>query len=490
MKIKKLIALAMAVSLLLLAVSASAQVAGKKPADWREDYAYHLGMQAYIFSYPWIYLPEVRYLWVVGNEPKNHKLVMYAALNHFWHAQNIMTSDYQDGGAPNNDTMYSETWMDVGKEPIILSHPDMGDRYFTFEITSMTSDNFGYVGARTTGSKAGNFAIVGPNWKGKLPPDVKSIAPSDGTKGLAKSTPYIVSPTNTVLMLGRTAVMGSKDVAAVRKLQTQYKLTPLSQWGKAKVTVPENRDVWKPYDRKTDSLAEWKTINRAMTEDPPLAQNAAIVAQFKDIGVGPGQDVTKMDEATKRGLARAAKDGRALMTRIEAAGGYGRKVNGWAVPAMTIGSAGYLNDFTTRGALQCMEGLIANDPEEAIYPNTHGDSDGNELNGANNYTLTFASGKLPDVKYFWSLTLYDDTNNLVKNPINRWAISSNSGGYKLAADGSLTLYVQNESPGKDKESNWLPAPSQGKFWVILRTYGPGKSLLDGTWEIPPLTKVK
>ncbi len=460
------------------------------PADWREDYAYHLGMEAYIFSYPWVFLPELRYAWVVANEPKKD-VSPYFAINRWWQDRKIMTPDYRGGGAPNNDTLYTVSILDLSMEPLILSVPDMGDRYFTFELASSTSDNFGYVGKRATGSKAEHYAIVGPDWKGKLPNGVRSVAPSTGYKTLGDTgLPYVVSPTNTVIVFGRTAVHGAADVPAVNKIQDQYKLTPLSLFGKKNAKLPPaDHNVWKPFDKKTDPLADWKTINKEMTANPPLAQYAALVEQFKTIGIGPGQDVTKMDEATQKGLARAAKDGFQLLQRIGHQGAGGKDVNGFFYPPKTMGSAGYLGDLTTRAAVQCMEGIISNDPDEAVYINTHTDPDGNKLSGANKYTLKFASGKLPDVKEFWSMTMYDLTNNLVKNPIDRYAIGSLSGGFEKARDGSLTLYIQNESPGKDKESNWLPAP-KGDFWVVMRAYGPGKGIIEQTWEMPGLVKVK
>jgi len=458
--------------------------------DWREDYAYHLGVEAYIFSFPWAFLPDVRYAWVVTNEPKKD-ITFYMGLNRFWHSRKTTTPGYRQGGSPNNDTLYSCTILDLKKEPIILSVPDMGDRYYTFEFGSATSDNFGYVGKRTTGSKAAHYAIVGPDWKGKLPKGVISLAPSMGYKLLGDTgVPYVVSPTNSVFLFGRTAVHGADDAPAVNKLQDHYKLTPLSLFGKKDAVLPpEDHNVFKPFDRKTDPLADWKTINKEMTANPPLAQHAALLKQFKTIGIGPGMDVTKMDAATQKGLARAAKDGFELVVRMGKQGAGGTNVNGFTYPPKTMGSAGYYGDLTTRAAVQCMLGIIANDSEEAVYINTHNDPDGNTLNGSNKYRMHFASGKLPEVSEFWSLTMYDLTNNLVKNPIDRYAIGSLSGGYKKAKDGSLTLYIQNESPGKDKESNWLPAP-KGDFWVVFRTYGPSQSLIEQTWEMPGLVEVK
>ena len=459
-----------------------------KTPDWREDYAYTLGMQAYVFGVPWVVLTQLRYTWVIANEPKKD-VTFYMGLNRWWHGRNLITADYRDGGSPNDDTLYSMSMLDLSKEPIVLSHPDISDRYFTFELGSATSDNFGYVGSVHTGSKAGHFALVGPDWNGKLPDGVQLPQPSNGARHIgAKAT----SPTNYAMIFGRTAVLGKGEVPMINSLQDQYKLTPLSLFGKddAKLPPPDH-DVTKPFDKTTDPLADWKTINREMTANPPMAQHAVLVDMFKTIGVGPGQDVTKMHAATQKGLARAAKDGWQMLLEIGAAGGFGRIVNGFAYPPPTMGSAGYFNDFTTMGAIQCMEGLISNDPSDAVYMNTHVDTDGDKLNGANNYTIHFEAGALPPVKKsgFWSLSMYDMTNNFTANPINRYAIGSNQGNYKIADDGSLTLYVQHESPGKEKEVNWLPTP-KGQWWIVMRIYVPSQPLVDQTWEMPGMVKGK
>ncbi|MDX2417348.1 MAG: DUF1254 domain-containing protein [Xanthomonadales bacterium] len=457
----------------------------KAALDWREDYAYHLGIQAYTFSYPWLYLSTLKYLWVIENEP--HKdVTLYMGLNRWWHGRKFITAEYRDGGAPNNDTLYSMSILDLNKEPVILSVPDTGDRYYTFEFASMSSDNFAYVGKRTTGTKAGNYLIAGPDWKGKLPEGVKLPAQADGVKAVGGKA---VSPTNNVFLFGRTAVHGPDDVAAVNKLQDQYKLTPLSLWGKKNVKLPPaDHNVTKPYSKKGDPLADWKTMNREMTANPPMARYAQLVKQFKTIGVGPGQDVSKMDAATQRGLARAAKDGLDLLDRMGSDAVGGIKMNGFSYFPKTFGSAGYFDDLNTR-AIQCKLGVISNDAEEAVYLNTHKDSDGERLNGANEYTLHFKAGKLPKVKEFWSLTMYDMTNNLVANPLNRYNFSSLAGDFKKSKDGSLTFYIQNKSPSKNKEANWLPAP-KGAFWVVLRNYGPNEEVINQTWEMPGLVKVK
>jgi len=406
---RKLIAALFALTLAWLVAIAPATAQGTTAGepDWREQYAYTLGVQAYVYGFPWVYLPTVRYLWVT--QPRDPQRVPYAALNQFWNAPQLADAKYRDGGSPNNDTLYSAAWVDVSKEPVILSHPDMGERYFTFEIADMSSDNFAYVGKRTTGPKAGNFAIVGPGWKGTLPSGVQSLPPS--------STPY-------VLILGRTLVSGEADVPNVNKLQQQYRLTPLSQWGKADFKSADDRNVWPPFNPKTDPLADWKTMNKAMTENPPSDKQAVLLQLFATIGIGPGQDVDKMDESTKAGLARAAKDGRALLQEILKAGGDGKRVNGWSYPPPDLGRAGQHDDWVTRGAIQCLGGIISNDPAEAVYMNTFTDIAGKKLTGENRYVLHFKKEDFPQVNAFWSMTMYDLTYNLVANPINRYSIGN------------------------------------------------------------------
>jgi hypothetical protein len=226
--------------------------------------------------------------WVTQPKPLTG-ITPYAALNHFFNVRILADASYRDGGSPNNDTLYSIAWIDVRKEPVILSHPDMGNRYFTFELACLDSDNFAYVGLRTTGGKLGDFAIVGPGWTGMLPSGVQRLEPSR---------------TGTVLCIGRTLVDGTKDLPNVHQLQDQYRLTPLSLWGKTGAVVPEDRNVFKPFDASSDPLAEWKTMNMAMTQEPPNEGHGEIVKSFAPIGIGPGQDVEAMDAASKSGLAR------------------------------------------------------------------------------------------------------------------------------------------------------------------------------------------
>ncbi|HEX3724765.1 MAG TPA: DUF1254 domain-containing protein [Pirellulales bacterium] len=438
---------------------------------WREQYAYTLGVQAYIYGFPYVYMSELRWLWVT--QPINPEHMPYAPLNQFWHARTLGTAEYQDGGSPNNDTMYSIAWLDLSKEPVILSVPDVGSRYYTIEIGGFDADNFAYVGTRATGSGEGNYAIVGPNWVGTLPDGVKSLPPS---------------ATQFALIIGRTLVDGPNDVEAVHKLMAHYKLTSLSCWGSPTALAPPDRNVWKPFDRKSDPLAEWKTINHELSENPQSSRDALLLEQFARIGVGAGLDVEKLDEPTKRGLARAAVDARKLMEASNLQGWGMKVVGGWKYPPQDIGRGGQHGDFLTRGAVQSMLGILANDPEEAVYLNTATDEEGNPLDGAHRYIIRFAAGELPKVKAFWSVTLYDAQHNLARNPISRYSIGDRSPGLQRDEDGGLTIYVQNTPPEPGKESNWLPAPT-GAFNLMLRCYLPSEEILEQRWSPPPLRRV-
>lgn len=440
--------------------------------DWREEYAYTLGVQAYIFGYPWVYMPTLRWQWVTRHVNAD---TPYAPLNQFWHAPRLITAQYKDGGTMNNDTLYSLAWLDLSRGPVILSMPETGQRYYTMQFVGMNSDRFADIGLRTTGHAPGHYAVVGPGWTGTLP------------KGVVRLP---TAPSNSVLIFGRTLITGAADLPAVQALQRQYRLTPLAQWGKPAQNQPENRAVWQPFDEKTDPLAHWKTMNRAMAENPPDARHAVLLKQFSDIGVGPGLDVDKLDPATRRGLVRAAREGWRLM-QAAATGGHHMKTvgGGWRYSPRSFGLTSEADDLLVRGSLQSMIGITANTPEESIYLNTSKDGAGKPLQGGKRYIMHFAPDALPDVKAFWSLTLYGADRNFIDNPINRYSLGDRSPGLKRDADGGLTIYIQPDSPGRERESNWLPtSTAQPYYYAILRAYMPGPSLLTQSWVPPALVE--
>jgi len=472
-----------AITLALLAESALALSAeqAEDQVSWREQYAYSLGMATYPYAYPYLYMSQLRWMWITqdrdpGNTP-------YMPVNHFFHADKLSTAEYRDGGSPNNDMIYSVTWLNVGEEPIILSHPEMEERYFTFEIAAYDSDNFAYVGQRTTGSAAGDFAIYydkdGKDFDGQLPEGVKVLPPS---------------PSPWILIIGRTLVDGTEDLPNVAALQKQYRLTPLSYWEKVKnkpnAELPASRNVWAPYSPKKDPLANWRTINRAMTENPPAAKEKAILDLLAELHIGPGKNLDNLDEDAKRGLARAAKDGHRMLVkaRNNIISDEVTAFNGWDAGPSHKGRSGQVGKYLYRGLMNS-KAILSNDQEEARYYTGFKDAQGEFLDASKaDYELTFAKGEEPPVDAFWSISIYDETTNFVDNPLDRYSLGDRSKDLKRNKDGSLTFYFQSTSPGKNKESNWLPTP-KGRFIAIIRVYRPKAAALDNTW-VPPALSVK
>lgn len=438
--------------------------------DWREDYAHSMGVAALHYAYPWLRMAEVRHRWAVSDvdfpavQP-NH------GLNSFWHASRLTDHNWQEGGAPNNDTAYSVAWLLVDEEPMILSMPPI-DRYFTFEFSGFDSDNFAFVGELRQGRSGGHYALLPKGWKGELPSGVKPVSEV---------------PTPWVMVVGRTYVGGHDDLPVVHELQKQYKITPLSQWGQATVTVPKPA-VFAPYVTESDPLAIWKTINRAMTENPPVESEQKIIALFSELNIGPGLDVTQLDEASQRGLARAAEDGLAQIKHLHlsGAGKQIRSSNGWTY-SNSLGRAGVAGDFLLRTVYQSYAGIVANDPEEAIYYGGYVGSDGKPFHGSKSYRVHLPKGAEPNARAFWSISLYDDKGNMVDNEIGRYSIGDRTPDLVRGKDGSLGIAIQHKAPA-NHTANWLPAP-EGAFWLILRAYQPGSTLLDGSWEPPIVTVV-
>ncbi|MGZ4664974.1 MAG: DUF1254 domain-containing protein [Mycobacteriaceae bacterium] len=440
--------------------------------DWKAEYAYTAGVQAFIYGFPYIYNAQIRHDWVTN--PRDPEVVPYAAVNEFWHAARLLDATYRDGGCPNNDTLYSLAWLDLEEEPVILSHPDMGERYFTFELMGFTSDNFDYIGQRTTGPGAGDFAITGPNWKGKLPPDVQTVAPS--------TTPW-------VLVLGRTLVDGSTDLPNARALQQQFRLTPLSRWGKRKTpSRRRRRDVYAPVGLTEDPLGPWKTLNAMLEENPPPAHHSLVLDQFARIGIGPGLDVEDQPDVVKLGLTRAAAIGMGLLRQQFLSGDWATIVNGWRYPPPQEGRLG--DDFLRRAADQSLAGITANDPAESVYLVNFDDADGQKLTASGRYELHFSADDLPPVDAFWSLAAYTAGDlNLIPNPAGRYSVGDRTAGLRRDPDGGLTIYLQPESPGPAQEANWLPTSASHDWFVILRLYRPQPTVIQATWRCPGISRV-
>ena len=379
--------------------------------------------------------------------------------------------------APNADTLYTVAWVDLGKEPWVMSIPDMQDRYFLMPMLDGWTTVFQVPGKRTTGTGAQTYAITGPGWKGTLPSGVKEYK----------------SPTNIVWLLGRIYCTGTpEDYAEVHKLQDECKLVPLSSYGKS-YTPPEG-NVDPSIDMKTavrdqvnrmDATAYFTLLCKLMKDNPPAAADAPQLAKFARIGIVPGQDLdaSKLKADFVKRVPEIGFDRIMLQFKINKDMKDG---NGWG---FTTKTGIYGTDYLMR-ALVTAIGLGANRPQDAVYPTSLKDAEGRKYSGTNKYVLRFAKGQLPPALGFWSLTMYDADYFFVNNPLNRYSISARQ-NLKSNPDGSTDLYIQKDSPGKDKESNWLPAPS-GDFVLMMRLYWPNEknpSIINTSWKIPPVKQV-
>jgi hypothetical protein len=403
-------------------------------------------------------------------------------MNTFVNVKRYPPADYRGVSAPNADTLYSLAWLDLTK-PVVFSHPDMGKRFYLFEMVDLWMNVFESPGTRTTGGKAEDYLITGPGWRGTVAAGMK----------------HIQVPTRYMVILGRTYADGTdQDYTAVNALQAQYKITPLSAWGKeytyeappvnpnpgfSMTDKPQEAILAMGTDAYFDLMAE--LMGAAA---PPAKADAPIVARMKKIGLEPGKpfEMTKLDPSVQTALKDIPQ---AALKKIQAnKEALGQMVNGWVV---TKGLGVYGTNYIKRAVVAAF-GWPANLQKDAVYPYTEVDSTGQQLTGANNYTLTFPRGQTPPVKGFWSITMYEIDQGwwFVPNPLNKFTVSPRN-DLKTNRDGSVTLYFQNQSPGADKESNWLPAP-KGPFIPMLRMYWPkdgDPSILDGTWKIPRVMKV-
>ena len=439
-----------------------------------EQEAATLGTEAYIYGYPLVTMEMTRRVLTNVAAPDG-KL---APMGQFARLRSYPTPADKEVTAPNADTLYTLAWLDLAKEPWVLSIPDMRDRYYLMPMLSGWTDVFQVPGKRTTGTKAQTYAITGPGWKGTLPAGIKEYK----------------SPTSMVWILGRIYCTGTaEDYKAVHALQDQFKLVPLSAYGKPYTPPPGKVDP--SIDMKTAvreqvnrmSAGEYfKLLAALMKDNPPAKADAPMVADMKKLGIVPGQDfdINKADPAVQKGLQGVPKAGfEKIMAHFKSAG---TEVNGWTFSTKT----GLYGTEHLQRALITAIGLGANRPQDAIYPTSELGPDGKPYDGANKYVMHFAKGQVPPVRGFWSLTMYDGQYFFVPNPLNRYTLSSRF-KLKYNKDGSLDFYIQKESPGKDKEANWLPAPAD-TFILMLRLYWPREkppSIIDGTWKPPAVKRV-
>ncbi|MFE7779715.1 DUF1254 domain-containing protein [Streptomyces nigrescens] len=425
-------------------------------------------VKAYVYGYPLVLARATEQ--VSTNVRKPDPATLRAPVNQFAKADRTPGPEFHTVVAPNVDTLYTSAWLDLKKGPIVLHVPDTKGRYFMMPMLSAWTDVFASPGTRTTGSSAGDFAITGPGWHGRLPAGVKQIK----------------SPTRTAWIIGRTQFDGPSDLPAVKALVRHYTLKPLRDYGHHHTPPPGHVDPTVPATSPAarvagmDAQTFFSQLASAMATNPPAKKDAPMVATLARLGIVPGKpfDINAKGPATAQALRQAVP---AAQKQIQAAlATSGNDVNGWRV-SLNLGDYG--TNYMLR-ATTAWQGLGANRPQDAVYPIVRTDSRGKPLTGAKRYVLHFAPGQTPPVKAFWSLTMYDPSGFLVRNPINRYEVG-HAAKPTRNPDGSTDIYIQHDAPA-GKQSNWLPAPS-GRFSMILRMYRPKSSVLDGTWSPPSVT---
>jgi len=444
-----------------------------------EQEAHAIGVDAYVYLYPLITMDITRKQLTntdkgFGRGPMNvfHNVPAYPPASD----KSVVRTNY--------DTLYSITYLDLLKEPVVVSVPDTGGRFYILPMLDMWTDVFASAGSRTTGTQATNFLVTPPGWR----PDLRDRF-IDEFK-LSKNTQRIDAPTPYVWIIGRTKTDGPADYEAVRKIQAGFNVTPLSDWGKTpkpvEFKVDPSVDMKTPPREQVDTMPAGRFFAYAaelMGQQPPHITDQPILAQMKKLGIEPGKpfDFAKVDPNIARALDTAPEAGQKLMDwKLPT---IARVVNGWSMNTDTMGVYG---NYYLKRAIVTRLGLGANLPEDAIYPLNLADEAGKPLDGSNKYTIHFDKGSTPPVNAFWSITMYDPEGNAYPNNLDRQAVSSWM-PFVINVDGSLDLYFQNENPGKNKEANWLPSP-KGGFNLTMRMYSPKAEALTGRWNPPPIVK--
>jgi hypothetical protein len=465
------------VSRMLCLVSATASLCAISPnaqaAPISEQEAYEIGVEAYVYAYPLVTMELTRRQ--VTNVERTGRTPGRGPMNSLIHLRAYPDGAYRDVVRPNFDTLYSMAWLDLEREPMIISMPDNQGRYYLAPLLDMWSEVFAAPGSRTTGNGARNFAVVAPGWHGTLPVGVERID----------------APTPVVLMAERTQTNGVTDYAAVHTFQDGMRVTPLSLWGKP-ASTPEAGPIDASVDMKTPPMKQvnaltavdfYRTAARLMGQYAPHQTDYEILARMKRIGLEPGKpfDLAQASPDVRHALERAAPDGlKRVMAKLAH---LAPRSNGWMMPTENIGVYG--NSYLTRAAV-ALVGLGANPPEDSVYALAYTDAEGKPLNGATPYAIRFNKDELPPARAFWSVTAYDRDGFPAPNPQQRYALGDRD-KLKYDADGSLTLYVQANSPGAALESNWLPVPA-GSFNLALRVYSPEPTVLTGAWLPPGVRK--
>ena len=445
--------------------AAGSRLAAEEAAD--------IAVDGYVYGYPLVLMETSRR--VMSNvDPAAVAAGFGASVNQFAHRRAFPDPKFTDVVRPNADTLYSSLWFDVAKEPLIISVPDSGGRYYLLPLLDMWTDVFASPGKRTTGTGAQRFAITGPDWNGDLPRDIEPIR----------------APTSAGWLIGRTQTNGKADFDGVHQFQADLSAVPLSAWGNyyeppgAKFDRGQSKLAPSEQVERMDGptffafLAELLRIYAPHQNDYPMLQRLARIG----LQAGRSYDIAAVSPEIRSALAAAPAAARTRLKDFSLRSD--PHVNGWLTVMNPVGTYG--TAYLKRAMVAAM-GLGANVIEDAFYPTAFTDAEGKPFSSAERYVMHFNKGQLPPARAFWSLTMYDDRQLFTENPIERYAIGDRD-DIKLNGDGSLDIYIQRQAPDGDKQRNWLPAPAAGGFTMNLRLYWPEEKAIDGRWAPPPVRR--
>ncbi|MHA7132418.1 DUF1254 domain-containing protein [Oerskovia turbata] len=431
-----------------------------------------LSQEAYVYLYPLVTMDLSRRQatnLVAGERPG------FGPPNTFHHLRAFPPADFRAVVRPNFDTLYSNLWLDLTDGPVLLHVPDTDDRYYMLPLLDMWTEVFATIGKRSTGTGAGDYLVVGPDYEGDL---------SEFYDDLPEDVALIVAPTPHVWAIGRIQTNGAADYPTVGAMQDGFSVRPLGE--RAPFEIDPAVDTRTEPLRLVDALSTvdfFTYATRLLDVSPPHLTDFSVLARIGALGIVPGEDfdASQFDEAELAEIEAGARAGRELLDTAQAT--LGAVANGWMLYRDTMGVYG---NFYLKRAVVTLVGLGANPVEDAIYPLLLTDSGGQAVTGDHDYVLHFDADQLPPVAAFWSVTMYDGEGFQVANALDRFALGDRD-DLVFNADGSLDLHLQHESPGVDRESNWLPAP-RGPLGVTLRLYAPLPQALDGRWVPPALRR--
>ena len=457
---KHLTLLATVLSLAVGISSAHAESAPSRAAQASAADTRAIATDAYVYAYAMLYNYKTMFQQTVDSSFPGY----IGGFGHFRHYSRGFTPSDTDIVTPSNDTPYSWAWLDLRAEPWVVSLPAV-DRYYVLQWFDLYTHNFAYLGSRATGNGAGNYLFAGPGWKGEVPSGI--------TKVIRTETDFIGT-------LTRTSWSGPEETAVLKSIQRQYRLIPLSEFAGTKPPLPAPTLAFPAWDEARAASPDFITYLNFMLQFCPTPDaEKAMRERFATIGIGVSRtfDAAALDPETKAALVAGIADGK---KRID------ERIAATKSSADVFGTREFLgDDFAMKRAVAAAMGIYGNSKEEAYYTPYVADADSQPLDGTKRYLIHFTKEQVPPVKFFWSMTMYNLPQRLlVANPINRYAIGSRTPGFKLNLDGSADIYLQSTSPGKDKESNWLPTPDKGPYYMVMRKYGPEGSLADGGWKAP------